>query len=407
MNDRVRRRRVVFVSGFDPRGARHYHQLWRDEAPKAAASHGPDVAFTLGNRRKHSDIVVEWPVTGNLPLKGAAAEVETRFDFLRWDDVARELWPKAAWPFIQDTLRTIMRGISIGYFARLYRVRRLYLLTLFQPVAVIFGIFAGLYLAAAVPAVIGFALAGLSWTWGLLAGLLGFAGLPIMLRRLEKGSVLWRGQLNNFYTHLIYDESPLMQARMDEMAAAIADLAAEGEVDEFLVIGHSVGTTVAISALGRALMRRREAFEGIPEVGFVTLGSMAPLLAIEPRADWFRRELAAIALDPAVTWVDSGANYDVVCFSRVDPLAVAGIQRPDGARNSPVLVTPRFHILYDKAEYEVLCRDPAQMHTQYLLATPRAGRCDFMALVAGPLSLKDRFPDAKGPWAPAPRKQGT
>ena len=390
----VRRRRVVFISGFDPRGARHYHQLWREDAPKAAASHGDGTEFSLGNRRRRADIVVEWGMNGRMAFGSETVETETAFDFLAWDDVTRELWPKAAWSFVIDTARTVLRGIAIGYFRRLFAVRRLYLLTLFQPVAILLAVFLGLYLAVAVPVAIGLSLAGEDWRWALLAGLLGILGLRPLLRVLEKGSVLWRGQLNNYFAHLIYGESPVMQDRIDRMAEAIADLAAEGGVDEFLVIGHSVGTTVAISAFGRALRRRHADFAAIPVVSFATLGSMTPLLAVEPRAKWFRDEIAAIAFDPAVTWVDIGAPYDIVCFPLIDPVPVAGHERPKDARPSPLMVTPRYHALFDAEGYKRLRADAERMHVQYLLATPKAGRCDFMALVAGPLSLKDRFPDS-------------
>ncbi|PWR19727.1 hypothetical protein [Zavarzinia compransoris] len=389
----VRKRRVLFVSGFDPRGPRHYHQLWRDEAPKAARAFGAATRFDLGNRRRHGETVVEWTISGETPVDGVPVLTETRFDFLRWDDLAREFWPKPDWVFVGRTLRTLVRGIAIGYFRRVYGVRRLYVLTMVQPALLLIALMAGLMLAAGLAAAAGLALAGLALSLAPAGAPLGLLLMPAVLRRLDKGTVLWRGELSSYYGALIFNEAPQMQARMDAMAGLIAAAAAEGGVDELLVIGHSVGTTVAISALARARARRPEAFAGLPAVGFVTLGAMTPALAVEPRAAWFRAEVAALALDPAIAWLDAGAPYDAVCFDRVDPLTLSGHARPPGARISPLLMTPRFHALFDAEAYAALCRDRGQMHTQYLMATPKPGRCDFFALVAGPVALKDRFPE--------------
>ncbi|MCW0181642.1 hypothetical protein [Zavarzinia sp.] len=397
---RIRRRRVLFISGFDPRGARHYHELWRGEAAKAAASASNRTDYALGGRKSAGPLLVEWTMTGKNLIDGQDVVTESRFGFLRWDDVARVMWPKADWSFVFETARTLLRGSWIGYFRRIYRVRPVYLLTIMQPVAILSLVLLGLPLiACAVLAAI------LAFTplpaIAVLAGIpLGLLGVPRVLAFIERtGSVLWRGQLVNFYCRQIYHEAAPLETRMDQMADLIADEAARGDCDEFLVIGHSVGTTVAISALGRALRRRRSDFDGLSRIGFVTLGAMTPLLAVEPRCTWFRDEIAAIALDPAVTWIDACAGADVVCFPMVDPLTLAGHERAAGERVSPLLTSPRFHKLFDADRYAVLKRDLGLMHTLYLMATQRQGRCDFFALCAGPLALADRFPET------APRKR--
>lgn len=397
---RIHRRRVLFVSGFDPRGARHYHELWRGEAPKAAASASKPVVYTVGPRKSAGPLLVEWTLTGKGLIDGREIETEARFGFLRWDDIARAMWPKAGWSFVAETAHTIARGLWIGYFRRVYRVRPVYLLTILQPVAILLLLLLGLpllgcALLAAIVAVTPLPAPVI------LAGIpLGLLGLPRALAYCEKtGSVLWRGQINTIYARQIFGEAALLEARIDQMAELIADEAAKGDCDEFLVIGHSVGTSVAVSALGRALRRRRADFDALPRIGFITLGTMTPALAVEPRCAWLRDEIAAIALDPAVTWIDACAGADVFCFPMVDPLAVAGFERKDGERVSPLLTSPRFHKLFDAERYAPLKRDRAMMHTLYLMATQRQGWCDFFALCAGPLALADRFPET------APRKR--
>ena len=95
---RVRRRRVLYVSGFDPRGASFYHRMLRDEAAKHATMAGEPI--DIGTRRTVSPIVQAWTVAGG---SGSDA-VETVYEFLRWDDIVREHWPRRTLRVWADTL---------------------------------------------------------------------------------------------------------------------------------------------------------------------------------------------------------------------------------------------------------------------------------------------------------------
>ncbi|RJF87793.1 hypothetical protein D3874_12800 [Oleomonas cavernae] len=393
----------MFISGFDPRGPRHYYELWREEAPKAAATAGPGTAYHLGPPRRHGGQVFEWTLTGETRVGGETVATETRFEFLRWDDVVRRMWPRPDWSIVRSTATTLWWGVRYGYFRRIFKIRHWYLLNILEPVSTVLLILLGLPAAILLLLSLGLWAAEVEVLFALAGAPLGLFAFKPMLRWLQRtSSVLWRIQLSNFYAWQIAGQLPYLDAKLDALAARIADAAREGGVDELLVIGHSVGTTLAISALGRALARRPEDFAGVPRLAFATLGSMTPLLALEPRSAWFRDEIARIALDPAVTWVDITAAYDVACFPRIDPLELIGRERPPGAPVSPKLVSPRFHVLFGKEGYAALKQDRYQMHTQYLMATPRLGRCDFFAMVAGPLALAERFADTAPDRAEAP-----
>lgn len=367
--------------------------MQRAEAPKAARSQ-PGTHYTVGPRRKLDQVTSRWTVEGRSATAGGEAVTEARFDCLHWDDLVRAMWPRPGWSFVRDTAWSISRAALAGYFNRIYRVRNWYVLTIFQPVVALLGILLGLAaLGAGVVAAVA-ALASLSLWWAVPGAALGLLALPLVLRRVEKVStVLWRGQINNFYATQIFDGLPLVDARIDAFAQAIVAAAAEGEAEELIVVSHSIASTVAVSSLARALERGGEALARVPHVGLVTLGGTTPLLAAEPRCGWFRDEVARIALDPHVTWVDIATPADVVCFSKVDPLLLAGRTRPAGARVSPVLLSPGFHKLFPAERYAALKRDKLQLHNQYLKATDTAGRCDFFGIIAGPLALAERFPD--------------
>ncbi|WP_137718175.1 hypothetical protein [Methylobacillus flagellatus] len=388
----IRQRRVLFISGFDPRGPRHYHALLQAESAKAAAVTGSRYQF--GARKNHSPLVSTWTVSGETAGDAEPIRTETRFDFLRWDDVARQLWPKAGWACLALNIKVVWWFAATGYLRRVAEVRRWYVLTMLQPMLAMLSVLFGLVLAGVLLAATVIAWTDASWHW-LWAGVaLGCAGLTSALKQMEKySSVLWRGQLNYVYQQQFLGKADVLERRIDQLAESIIAAAADTDADELLIIGHSVGTTVAISSLARALRQQPQAFAHLPQLSFATLGSMAPLLAVEPNCGWFQAEVEYLALHPQLNWVDVGAPLDRVCFSLVDPLLASGRQRPPGVAVKPLLTSPRFHTLFDEADYALLKQDLGRLHTQYLLATPKPGRYDFFAIIAGPLSLQARFQD--------------
>ena len=57
---RVKTRRVHYFPGFDPRGARFYHQLYQEEAPKQAALNGAE--FEVSKRERINAHVSCWSI---------------------------------------------------------------------------------------------------------------------------------------------------------------------------------------------------------------------------------------------------------------------------------------------------------------------------------------------------------
>src|SRR5688572_21609945 len=102
----VRRRRVLYISGFDPRGPAFYHRFLRDEAARHAAMSGEPI--NIGPRRTVSPLLQAWTVAS-----GAGPDhVETVYEFLRWDDIVRQHWPRGMlrmWAICLDATWTFLR----------------------------------------------------------------------------------------------------------------------------------------------------------------------------------------------------------------------------------------------------------------------------------------------------------
>ncbi|MEO5671128.1 MAG: hypothetical protein ABIR26_10595, partial [Ramlibacter sp.] len=77
----VRRRCVFYVSGFDPKGAGHYHALYKDQAALQAQAGG--LVLDVGPRQRLAGGNPFWEVRA----VEEGVEVQTHYEFMRWDDV--------------------------------------------------------------------------------------------------------------------------------------------------------------------------------------------------------------------------------------------------------------------------------------------------------------------------------
>src|SRR5687768_9298575 len=116
----VKRRRVHYFSGFDPRGPGHYHRLCREEAAKPQPQGG---ALQVGGREKVSPVVSTWNVewkADTAPTQG----VQTQHVFMGWDDLIRAHWSRSPLVLARDFMQTyahMFRHIGAGRVWRMYR----------------------------------------------------------------------------------------------------------------------------------------------------------------------------------------------------------------------------------------------------------------------------------------------
>ena len=372
----VRRRRVHYISGFDPRGPVHYHRLYRDEAAKqqavdeAAIEVGPRTRF--GRRQSGWAIHAEWD----------GQRVETDYRFMSWDDIVRKHW-------IRNPLRLVARGLT-GYpiylaTGGLQRARTL------SRGAFYSGMLPLVCLLLLLLVMLGVAAAG--WAIGNLTGLtlagplLGF-GLALVtgaggLRLAERFGIFWLLRICIF----IYDWGrqgiPGLQQRSREIANAIVAAQREDPVDEVLIVGHSIGSMVAVTVAAELLRDDGEVpAELAGRVGLMTLGQCIPWLGFMPQATAFRAELERLARAESLPWIDVSGPTDPLGFYNVDPIAEAGILGAPPGR--PRLVTARFFRMFHFDTYRRLRRDKLRLHFQYLMASELPAEYDYFRITAGP-----------------------
>ncbi|WP_323042192.1 hypothetical protein [Gemmobacter sp.] len=381
MNDKgadrqVARRVVVYIPGFDPFPPRRYRELYRKEGSDQARLSDYDLSLRPAKSG--------WRVTAN--IEGAV--VETRFEVLVWHDLVQAAMPGGIAATYWQMLRTAWVYFGTGAIWPLMRLRKGPVLAAFYPVAMLLG-----QLALALV---------LAWGVGALAALLLPAWLAVVpaiatvwaLLRLFKR---WDGKV--FAHYLMHDFAygaalrgaypPDLEARLAVFGDRIRAAMAEG-ADEVLVVGHSSGAHLGVSVLADLL---RQGLPDGPALSFLTLGQAVPMVSFLPAAGRLRGDLALMAGQGRIPWVDVSAPGDGCTFALCDPVAVTGVA-PDGAR-WPLVISAAFSQTLSPARLAAMKWRYFRIHFQYLCAfdaLPDAlDAYDYFRITAGPLTLWDRM----------------
>lgn len=374
----VRRRKVYYVSGFDPRGAGFYHRLYREEAARQSVHHG-GATVDVGARSRKGPHVSAWNVTS----RWEGQDVSTDYQFLHWDDLVRAQWESNLLRLVVSALGTYVRYVSSGAFGRLRRTFRgpfysaLYPLAYLAVVALIaLGCGAGMgslldgFVAPALSCSVGISLAvGLGWG-GLWLG--------------NRLAVFWLLRIYHCVHAWGTREQPALDRRVDDFAAWIREDLERSPCDEVLLIGHSVGSIVATSIAARLIdllsPEQRTRFT------LITLGQCIPLLSLLPSAKAFRKALERLSKERDMQWLDMNARADSLCFSQANPIDISGIARGDAVRPTAQVVRP--FRMFGKKEYARMKRSRQRLHFQYLMASALPNEYDYFRMTAGPRRIQ-------------------
>jgi len=305
------RRRMVFLSGFDPRGARFYDRLFAEQLGRYPTGVGGRV---VSKRRLPSDrLWSRWQL-----LEGGQPRLE--LCVLRWDDIAREHWPRQPWVLLWDGLFVYGWYLFGGGLGRIGRLSWRVALCGFYPC-----LFAG---AAALSGlglvwVVLLWLGGGSWAWGLALAVLA-VWLVAAWHLGERLGVVWLFRSIRFTHGLARTRDSSLRQRVEELAARLMALEAQDPADEVWLVGHSSGSFVM--AMLAAALRRQGAWGAFGErLRLLSLGQNLANLAVHREAEGFRADLGLLAEEPRVPWIDITSRDDYLCFAGVDPYASCGV----------------------------------------------------------------------------------
>lgn len=384
----IRRRRVLYAHGFDPATSERYRRIMaRSGAERESA---PPV---LSQVAQMSDVSEGWRITSD----AGGERVETVFEILRYEDIVRQ-WqrrplPKRLWSGLTGWFGFIING----GLRRVFSVAKGPAGLFFHPILMLaafigLGVFAGRMAGEAAEAFLG----APDWT-SQAARVVGAAVGLYLSVRLER----------MFFTHLMLalfdfmfkiakEEFPAgrLEMRVELFAHRIAECvnsAKEKKVDEILIVGHSLGGLIAVRALARAMEQDIDLTGGRAAVSLLTLGSVSGYVSCHGGvgADRFAADVGRVASDDDLAWVDVSAPRDWFSFGLVDPLLL--INEPPVEAKSPRVISAKFGKASPDPEDRRTRFRAMGLHMKYLAAPDREGGFDFLSVVSGELSLKERF----------------
>lgn len=384
--DRVRRRRVFYIPGYDPFHPRRYRELYRKEAAAQAAISG----YAIGMKPKRAgDGAYGWHVSARI----GGQEVDADVEVLVWSDIVRGSMGHGIAHTYWQLLHTAWAYVGSGAIFRLMRLRKGPTIAAFYPIALLL-----LQLGLAI-------LAGWGLARGLGLGLLSL-GLPASPGWIGGAAlawgVLWRFRKadGRFYAYyLMHDYAftaqsggaypPRLGARMEEFEDRIAEALLQ-DWDEVLVVGHSSGAHLAVSVLADLIRAGRVPERG-PALGLLSLGHVVPMASFLPRAQKLRGDLAYLSARRELAWVDVTAPGDGCAFALCDPVSVSGVA--PGDKRWPLVISAAFTQTLSPERWKALRWRFFRLHFQYLCAFDRPGDYDYFQITAGPTTLAARYRD--------------
>ena len=377
----VRRRHVIYVGGYEPRGARGYYKLFQRECDRFQRVW--PVALTIQPGEFDSEDFARWLVG----VRTSDWQVSTTYDFLRLEKFIQSDMDEPLMRHILRSLGWIVGDLVSGAQFRIFRASwRFGLHLLFVQLVLLtwleLAVASGVVVAYVVTDHLGLS-APLGIVTSLLAALASFLALQpiadrwgaiqipscwVILRRFARGRATWLDRV------------------IDIGARRLIAVAQLNDADELVVVGHSAGGVIASAVIARAL-------EFDPALGrrgtrlvLLTLGSVMPAVALHPAARRMREIVRRLAVDPTLAWIDCQSRKDVMTFLNFDPVDGVGVH-VGAKRCNPLTWQVRFKDMLSLKDYRRLRWKFFRVHFQYIMAGDRPSPYDYILLIGGPVAI--------------------
>ena len=386
------RRLAIFLPGHDPTDMTYHHGRFAHQAKLFGELWSVDVDVT--DRLDGGDKpYARWTI------KTRAPNWATRTDYriLRWEDIVAALDARAdpirLWKGVGGLTSFLFGGAMRGYFRASVR----YGMFFFYPYIILLAFILGGLLAGGLA---GFAASYVApplvaWIVGLVVGVGAFFGLfhrPGRDWRLHQALDDW-----DLAREYLNDRTPELDERLDSFAQVIIDAVHSGKYDEIVLVGHSLGATLVLGVLDRALDRDPSLANGQTRLCLLTCGATIPKLALHRRGDKVRRQAARVARTPGLYWVEYQARHDVINFYKFHPVTLRRTQFEDNELCPPQLRNANLKDMLSDEKLHRLRWQLMRLHYQFLLANELHAPYDYFMFILGPLPLADITSRPDGP----------
>ena len=345
-------RKIFYIPGFDPRSENYYKKLLLNEFPEIKAS--------INNEQREKNRI---QFSGNL--------LNMDYEILSWHQCVKNHWLSGikgnAINVYDLFLHFIFRG---GYWRgskvtmrdAIQKAFSIYFFTAWFVLALLSLFFGVMPLFAEQSTVVGMG--------GMLVWLLLNYAIYLALERIH---IFWVTRIMRFFALYAKQEVPDVFAKETEFLAKITSALKDEQFDEVILVGHSVGSILALS-----LAAELNKIEACKKLRLVTLGHCVTGVSVVKEAQWFNQKLASLA-ERSFFWVDVTSGKDAVNFYKVNP-AFNTSAKPD------LILSAGFHKAFKADFYKSLRWDFYKVHFLYLykLHQPEAVDFDYQRLLFDP-----------------------
>ncbi|WP_338691812.1 alpha/beta hydrolase [Bradyrhizobium sp. 26S5] len=375
----IQRRHVFHIGGYDPitpeeqverlrRSLSSFEKIWGASSRLSEISNASAINASC-----------------NLEAWGPNWKTCITFEMLRWDDLIRRDSGVGMVPRLVQSTVALFDFILTGTIFRYAIASWKYALFFLFPYCCLLLIAlcsAGLSYLVVRPIPATF------WVEQLLLGI--FLSLAIFI-----SAVLWIGpkrRINHilddaiFSHQFLYGQRSEVDERLNDFAAVISRKARAADVDEILIVGHSLGAALSIAAVARALKLDPLLETRGPKLCILTIGATIPKFSLHPMGNQIREAAQLVAGTPAVGWVEYQARDDAISFYRFDPVTLKRIGR-DHSEGRPKIRRVQIHSMVDPIRFRRHRFNFMQMHYQFLMGNDRRSVYDYCVITCGPLEF--------------------
>ena len=381
----VQNRYFFHAAGFDPSGLAARHRGFCREAARFASTW--NVTAAVSGLREPDAEHGHW----TMMTSGPGWRVRASFECLDWSDIVRadlaRPLPVRMWQATGAFIDFVGSGTAWRYFAAHWKYGMFFLVPFLD--AVLFAalaIAAGGYVAFASPS---------GFLGAIAAALVTPFGFALLMRwpgrRWGVGQALADWVFAREYMRHL---RPDVDARIDAFARRLAACASRPDIDEIVITGHSLGATVVLDAVSRALGHDPQFGRRGAPVCILTIGATIPKLALHPKGEWLRAKAQRIAAEARLAWAEYQARDDVISFYRFDPVKLCRIVE-GGER--PLVRRVQIYDMLGKATARRMRFRFMRRHYQFVMANERRTIYDYFMLIGGPAPFRHTIRQANGP----------
>jgi pimeloyl-ACP methyl ester carboxylesterase len=372
----VRQRHVFHLAGYDPIGAAWY-RVFKRELLTFALTWNVCTAvsdFTPQSEASHA----QWKVTTRAPNW----QVETIYELPLWDDIVLTDFAQPVTKRLVKSLFAFLDIVTTGTALRYFRANWQYALFF------LFPFFLLLVFAVVAVAIAHGVASSIALPYILHVAVIVALSVSIFILLLHWPGRRWRVQqgLDDwiFSWDYVYGRRPDLEARVGRFAERLVTRARDTALDEIVIVGHSMGATLAVEIVTRALAIDPNLGRHGPAVCLLTVGSTIPKFTLHPAGDNFRNRAVRILGERSIAWAEYHARSDAISFYKFDPVKLTRFYG-DPISGKPLLRRVRLQEMLTTRTYWRYRLRFMRLHYQFVMANERRSTYDYFMMVCGPI----------------------